>query len=257
MHIARRDCRKVARRDVRKESVDTKMNTRSRWIATVAVAVSLLLLSVGMIVAQEAETQAEAGATTASPILKVGVVDLDIISEQYQELIAQQEQLRTWAQTRTRYIDQLRNYLFLSEQNFAEIAELLQISRDKWTDAQTSREEELRQVSEQKEKRFMDLQANTGRTPAEGDEFNSLSDTYEARHADITMRATAIEREYLEKRSETQVSLVTSVREIITEVAQADKYDLVVDRGMVFYCSEHVTDLTAVVLEKLNTPPEQ
>ncbi len=151
----------------------------------------------------------------------------------------------------------MRNYLFLSEQNFAEIAELLQIPRDKWTDAQISREEELRQVSEQKEKRFMDLQANTGRTPAEGDEFNSLSDTYEARHADITTRATAIEREYLEKRSETQVSLVTSVREIITEVAQADKYDLVVDRGMVFYCSEHVTDLTAVVLEKLNTPPEQ
>lgn len=233
------------------------MNTRSRWIATVAIAASLLFLSVGMTVAQEAETQAEAGATTTSPVLKVGVVDLDIISEQYQELITRQDQLRSWAQTRARYIDQLRNYLFLSEQNFAEIAELLQIPRDKWTDAQASREEELRKVSEQKEKRFMDLQANTGRTPAEGDEFNSLSDTYEARHADITSRAAVIEQEYLEKRSETQVSLVTSVREIITEVAQDDQFDLVLDAGMVFYCSAQVTDLTALVLEKLNTPPEQ
>ena len=213
------------------------------------------MLPVGVSLAQDVEPTAPAEHVSLN--MKVGMVDLDVIAEQYRELTARQDELRTWAQTRARFIDQLRNYLFLSEQNFAEVAELLQTPRDKWTDAQVTREEELRKVSEQKEKRFMDLQANTGRTPAEGDEFNSLSDTYEARHADITARATAIEQEYFDKRMQTQASLVSSVREIITKVAEDDKYDLVVDSSMIFYCSDQITDLTALVLESLNSPPEQ
>jgi Skp family chaperone for outer membrane proteins len=213
------------------------------------------MLPVGVSLAQDVEPTAPAEHVSLN--MKVGMVDLDVIAEQYRELAARQDELRTWAQTRARFIDQLRNYLFLSEQNFAEVAELLQTPRDKWTDAQVTREEELRKVSEQKEKRFMDLQANTGRTPAEGDEFNSLSDTYEARHADITARATAIEQEYFDKRMQTQASLVSSVREIITKVAEDDKYDLVVDSSMIFYCSDQITDLTALVLESLNSPPEQ
>ena len=213
------------------------------------------MLPVGVSLAQDVEPTEPAEHVSLN--MKVGMVDLDVIAEQYRELAARQDELRTWAQTRARFIDQLRNYLFLSEQNFAEVAELLQTPRDKWTDAQVTREEELRKVSEQKEKRFMDLQANTGRTPAEGDEFNSLSDTYEARHADITARATAIEQEYFDKRMQTQASLVSSVREIITKVAEDDKYDLVVDSSMIFYCSDQITDLTALVLESLNSPPEQ
>lgn len=232
------------------------MNERAKWVLTVAAAVALLALPAGASLAQDPEPEPQPDDQPASPSLKLGMVDLDVISEQYQELIARQDELRSWAQARARYIDQLRNYLFLSEQNFAEVAELLQTPRDKWTEAQVTREEELRKVSEEKEKRMMDLQAKTDRTPAEGDEFNSLSDTYEARRNDITTRAAAIEQEYLDRRAEAQMALVSSVRDIITEVAQDEQYDLILDSAMVFYSSDQITDLTTLVLEKLNTPPE-
>jgi len=222
--------------------------TRYAMMAAAAVA-GLLLASVAGLLAQDATPP-------APQQLKVGVVDLDTISEQYKELISRQNELRDWAQARAKYVEELKNYMFLSEQNFAEIVQLLEVPRAKWTDPQKKREDELRKVSEQKEKRFLDLQAKTDRAPGDEDEFNTLAETYDTRRADITKRATAIEQEYLNKRADAQMSLASSVREIIVGLAQEQKYDLVLDSATVFYSSEHITDLTPAVIEKLNKPAE-
>ncbi len=219
-------------------------------IVALGVVIALLLLPATVLIAQDTD------ARPAPRPLKIGVVDLDTISEQYQELIAKQNELRDWMQRRAKYIDALKNYVFLSEQNFAEIAQILETAKSNWTEAQKTREDELRKVSEQKEKRFLDLQAKPDRTPQEEDEFNTLSESFSNRREDITKRAAAIEQEYLNKRSEAQVALLSSVRDIIVRVAEQQEYDLVLDSAMVFYSSQQITDLTPGIIKELNKPAQ-
>jgi len=229
-------------------------NARYARTIVLVVVMGLLLVSATALLAQDTDTQ-PAEKPSSGP-LKIGMVDLDVVSEQYQELIEKQNELRTWMQTRANYVDELKNYVFLSEQNFAEIAQILETPRARWTEAQNTREDELRKVSEQKEKRFLDLQAKADRTPEEEDEFNTLAENFSTRREDINKRAAAIEQEYLNRRSEAQVALLSSVRDIIVRVAGEQEYDLVLDSAMVFYSSERITDLTPTIIQELNKPTE-
>ena len=229
-------------------------NARYASIIVLVVVMGLLLVSATALLAQD--TDAQPAEQPAPGPLKIGMVDLDAISEQYQKLIEKQDELRDWMQTRANYIDDLQNYVFLSEQNFAEIAQILEIPRDKWTEAQKTREDELRQVAEQKERRFLDLQAKPDRTPEEDDEFNTLAENFSTRREDINQRATAIEQEYLTKRSQAQVALLSTVRDIIVRMAEQQEYDLVLDSATVFYSSERITDLTPSIIQELNKPTE-
>ncbi len=228
----------------------------------------LLLVSTHGVVAQDTEKPAtpadkpatpapEAAAKPDKPATgpsKIAIVDLDAVSEDYQELIPKQNELREWAQARSMHIERLKNYTFLSQKDFDEVAELLKTPPAKWTEAQRNREEELRKVSDQKEKLFLDLQAKTDRTAEESDQFNSLAETRDGRRADIARRAVEIEKEYIGKRADVQGELVNSVRDIIIEVAEDQNYDLVLDSAMVFYSSSRVADLTQTIIDRLNKP---
>ncbi len=227
-------------------------NARYARIIALVVVMGLLLVSATALLAQDADAQ-PAEQPSPGP-LKIGMVDLDLVSEQYQELVEKQNELRDWVQKWANYLDELKSYVFLSEQNFAEIAQILEAPKETWTEAQKTREEELRKVSEQKEKRFLDLQAKPDRTPEEDDEFNTLVENFSSRREDITKRAAAIEQEYLNKRSEAQLALLSSVRDIIIRLAEQQQYDLVVDSAMVFYSSNRITDLTPVIIQELNKP---
>jgi len=231
-------------------------NARDARIIARVVVMGLLLVSATALLAQDADAQpAEQPAEQPSPApLKIGMVDLDIVSEQYQELLEKQNELADWVQTQANYLDELKSYVFLSEQNFAEIAQVLEAPKDTWTEAQKTREEELRKVSEQKEKRFLDLQAKPDRTPEEDDEFNTLAENFSSRREDLTKRAAALEQEYLNMRSEAKLALLSSVRDIIIRLAEQQQYDLVVDSAMVFYSNDRITDLTPVIIQELNKP---
>ena len=152
------------------------------------------------------------------------------------------------------YIERLKGYTFLSQKDFDEVAELLKTPPAKWTEAQRNREQELRRVSEQKEKLFLDLQVKTDRTAEESDQFNSLGETRDGRRVDIAKRAAGIESEYIGRRADVQGALVASVRDIIVEVAEEQDYDLVLDSATVFYFSSRITDLTQTIIERLNKP---
>jgi Skp family chaperone for outer membrane proteins len=111
-------------------------------------------------------------------------------------------------------------------------------------------------VAEGKEKSYLDLRAKAQRTPEEDDQFASIQETINARRGDISKLATEIEQEYLGKRSDAQMSLVSTVRDIIKKVGEEQKFDLVVDGALVFYASEKAIDLTPAVVAELNKGQE-
>ncbi|HCU36820.1 MAG TPA: hypothetical protein DGT21_15635 [Armatimonadetes bacterium] len=192
-----------------------------------------------------------ASAQEAAP-LKIGYVDLDAVSDQYQALLTRQQELRDWARAKAEYIAALNDFVFLSKENFDEVVAIYELQKATWTDAQKAREAELRAVAEGKEKLNLDLQAKAQRTAEEQDQFNSMQETISARRADINKLATQIEQEYLAKRSDAQMSLVTAVKGIIEKVSKDQGFDLVVDKALVFYAADNITDLTPAVLAELN-----
>lgn len=216
---------------------------------------ALVMVPLCGVFAQDEAPPAAAPAAGVST-LKVGIVDLDKVSEQYQKLAEEQKNLRAWATSRASFVSTLSRYVFLSEQNFAEMSEIIDQPAAKWSDAQKKREEELRKVSEQKERRFLDLRAKNDRTPEEEDEFNSLSEAFDARRADMDKLAASVEQEYMTKRDAAQGTLVTSVRDIIVSIAGEQGFDLVLDQTTVFFNSGNVVDLTSLVIERLNKPAE-
>ncbi len=238
-------------------------DTRCAGVIVAVLSLLLLVAFASSVVAQDTDKPVADKPAADKPAekpqtgpLKIATVDLDIVSEDYQERIARQTELREWAQARSMYIERLKDYTFLSQTDFDEVAELLKTPPAKWTEAQKSREEELRRVSEQKEKSFLDLQVKTDRTAGESDQFNSLAETREGRRADIGKRAAEIEKEYIGKHADVQGKLVASVLDIIREVAGEEDYDLVLDSNTVFYSSTRITDLTQKVIDRLNKPAE-
>ena len=207
----------------------------------------ILALMVG--VAGSLVTTASAQDATA---LKIGYVDLDAVSDQYQALLTRQQELRDWARAKAEYISALNDFVFLSKESFDEVVAIYELPKATWTDAQKAREAELRVVAEGKEKSHLELLSKPQRTPEEDDKFKSMQETIDARRADINKLATQIEQEYLSKRSDAQMSLVTAVKGIIEKVSKEQGYDLVVDKALVFYAAENITDLTPAVLAELN-----
>ena len=193
-----------------------------------------------------------ASAQEAAAPLKIGFVDLDAISDQYQALLTRQQELRDWARAKAEYISALNDFVFLSKESFDEVVAIYELPKATWTDAQKAREAELRVVAEGKEKSHLELLSKPQRTPEEDDKFKSMQETIDARRADINKLATQIEQEYLSKRSDAQMSLVTAVKGIIEKVSKEQGYDLVVDKALVFYAAENITDLTPAVLAELN-----
>lgn len=193
-----------------------------------------------------------ASAQDAAAPLKIGYVDLDAVSDQYQALLTRQQELRDWARVKAEYISALNDFVFLSKENFDEVVAIYELPKATWTDAQKTREAELRTVAEGKEKAHLDLRAKAQRTPEEQDQFNSMQETIDARRADINKLATQIEQEYLSKRSDAQMSLVTAVKGIIEKVSKEQGYDLVLDKALVFFAADKITDLTPAVLAELN-----
>lgn len=210
-----------------------------------AAVILALMVGVAASLAPTASAQEPAG-------MKIGFVDLDTISAQYQALLTRQQELRDWARVKADYISALNDFVFLSKENFDEITAIYELDKATWTDAQKARDAELRAVAEGKEKAHLDLRAKPQRTPEEDDQFKSMQETIDARRADINKLATQIEQEYLSKRSDAQMSLVNSVKEIIEKVGKDQSFDLVVDKALVFYAGEKIVDLTPAVLAELN-----
>lgn len=216
----------------------------------IAVLVMLAMLACGVAVAQD---DAQEPAEEAPEPLKIGIVDFDVLSNEYQALAEREAQLRGWFNSRASFLERLRNYAFLTEENFKEVLELLKVDPANRTEAQEKRREELQKLSEGKERRFLDLRSKTERTTEEDDEFNTLSETFEARRIDINELAKASETEYRSRRDTIRSELAEKVQGIIAAVSKEQGYDLVLDSSIVLSSGDRISDITDIILQKLNT----
>lgn len=185
--------------------------------------------------------------------LKIAVVDIDQISGQYKELLDRQQELNKWVQEKKDFLNELQDFMFLSAEEFQEMARLLQIPKAQWTEEQKKRESELRNISANNEKKYLDLQAKPNRTAEEQNQFNTLREMFLARDRDLKALSNTFDQQLKKQREEIQGKLVGNVRAAIEAVAKAKGYQLVLDKSAVYFVTAPVEDITSEVLKSLNS----
>jgi outer membrane protein len=210
--------------------------TRSLLCSIVAVALTLGL-SAGLAAAAE---------------IKMAVVDIDSVSAQYTELTSRQAELGTWVQEKKGYLGAMQDFMFVSGEEFQEASRIYQAPKAQWSEEQKKREAELRSVSGNNEKKFLDLQAKPARTPEEQNQFSTLRDTFQARDRDLKAISAEFDKQLKQKRDDVQGKLVASVRAVIEKVSKEKGYQLVIDKSAVYFVAAPIDDITEEVLKSLN-----
>ena len=184
--------------------------------------------------------------------LKVAVVDIDLVSAQYKELTDRQQELGAWMNDKKGFLSALQDFMFVSSDEFQEAGRIYQVPKPQWSAEQKKREAELRKVSEDNEKKLLDLQSKPARTAEEQNQFNTLRDTAAARERDLTAISRTFDDQLRQKRDEVQGQLKSKVLSAITELAKTRGYTLVLDKSAAYYSVAPIDDLTTEVLKTLN-----
>lgn len=184
--------------------------------------------------------------------LKVAVVDMDSISQQYKELTDRQAELQNWVKDRKSFLNTLQDFMFLSSDEFQEIGRILQTPKEQWTEPQKAREAQLRRIGEDNERRFLDLQAMAARKPEEQNQYNVLRDTFQARDRDLKAISRTFDDQLRARRDELQGKLATNVQKVIEQLAKTQGFTFVLDKSVVYFAADTVVDITAEVLKSLN-----
>jgi outer membrane protein len=188
----------------------------------------------------------------ASAQVKMAVVDIDSVSARYTELNSQQAALGAWVQDKKTYLTAMQDFMFVSGEEFQEASRIYQVTKTQWSEEQKKREGEIRTVSANNEKKFLDLQAKPARTAEEQNQFSTLRDTFQARDRDLKAISAEFDKQLKAKRDEVQSKLVASVRAVIEKVSKEKGYQLVLDKSAAYYVAAPVDDITEEVLKALN-----
>ncbi len=189
--------------------------------------------------------------TTASALaqdagFKVGLVNIARVQKDYVDLQNEQQDLEKWLGVERGFFNTLTDFIFLSSDNFDEVKTLLK--KTGLSDEEKVRLAELRTISDDKDKRFRELGAQTERSTQEEDEFNSLQDVFKARTGMLDEMWKKTLTELTGMRDAAVTTLMDKVKEAISVEAQAQGMALVVDADATFFGG---TDITEDVLKRL------
>ncbi len=219
-----------------------------RRIAVSLVASSLLILTSWL----TAWSQEEPTGSSSAAVGKVAVVDITIVGEEYVALQEKNAELQAWLSRRAFYLESLEDYVFLSEDNFSEVLEILNMAPPV-PDEEQARLEEIAALSEQKELRFAELEAKSPRTTAEAEEFSTLREVRDGRRRDLGELAMSIDEEYQQQLTLARRQLMRNVEQAVADYAQEQGYDLVLERAVVIYGGD---DITRAIIARLNPPAQ-
>jgi len=185
--------------------------------------------------------------------LKLAVVDMDAISAQYKALLDEQTALRNWVSERQTFLRAMENFLYVSSEEFAEAGRIYSVPQAQWTDAQKQREATLRKLSEDNERKLLDLQAKPSRTQEEQSAYNMLRDTVDARSRELDAVSQSYNEELGTRRNEVTGRLLDQVQAAIVEIAKTGGYSAVFEKAIVLHFAAPVVDITPDVLKALET----
>ena len=157
---------------------------------------------------------------TMAQTLKVAVVDIDLVSGQYKELTDRQAELAAWVNDKKSFLNVMQDFMFVSNDEFQEAVRIYQVPKTQWSEEQKKREVDLRKVSGDNEKKFLDLQAKPARSAEEQNQFNTLRDTFQARDRNLKEISRTFDEQLRGRREEVQGKLVTNVRAVIETLAK-------------------------------------
>lgn len=186
--------------------------------------------------------------TTPAPV-KVALVDLARVSGEYQRLGETRTEIQQWYQQQQKYLEELANgYAFLTAEHFKEVLDILGKPRP-LAQPLAKRRDELQKLNEDKEARFLELQAKVDRTDKERDEFNQLQEINDARNGDIDKVAEDLRAQFMERKTKAETDLTDAITAAVKDVATGAGYVLVLNKMGVLYGGD---DITEVVIRKLN-----
>jgi len=190
-----------------------------------------------------------AHAQDAAAAPKIAWVDLDQVNAQYDRLKAKREELRQWYAQQDALLKELSSkYLFLSEELFNEAIEILRKPRPLSAEDATRRDE-LRQISDEKENRFLELESKPDRTPREREDFLQLQEIAQSRSKHIEAIARELQADLMEMQAVAEQELTGNMQAVVQQIAAERGFSIVLNKLGVLYGGE---DITATVLEKLN-----
>lgn len=195
---------------------------------------------------------AGAHAQDAAAVPKIAWVDLDQVNSQYGRLKAKRDELKVWYQRQDALLKELgTNYLFLSQELFDEARVILEKPRPLGAD-DAKRQEELRQISDEKENRYLELEGKPDRTPREREEFLQLQEIAQGRSKQLEALAKGLQQQLMEMQSVAEAELTGNMQTVVQQLASERGFTIVLNKLGVLYGGE---DITAAVLEKLNGAP--
>ncbi len=198
-------------------------------------AFALLLLAAALLPATAAES-------------KVAIVDMGKVTDNYTALQEKSKELQDWYATQRTYLEKLVDYLFLSDQSFAEVKALLSTPQPLPDDKQ-ERLQELTDSAAGEEDAFRALEAKPDRTAAESERFRKMGDAYTAGQNRLAVEQARLNAEYGDSVTDAREEFMNKVVEVTGAIAKKDGYDLVLDSGVVLVGG---TDITDKILASLN-----
>lgn len=200
----------------------------------------------------QGETPAATADQPAVAGLKIAVVDVKRINDEFVRPQARNEDTANWARRQQQYIDELQNrYMYLSEEAFNEIIQILGMSRPLPAES-AKRQRELQDVNDKTEARFLDLQRKVDRTPEEQEEFNRLQAGVEARGKQVEQIVQNLQTQLNQMQMDCIDNAMDRAQTVIVDVATAGGYSLVFAKAAVIHGGDDITDK---VLEKLAELP--
>ena len=188
-------------------------------------------------------------AQETKPAIRIALVDIARVNAEFNQLAQKRGEMQQWFQQQKAYLAELEDkYSYLSEQHFNEILDILRMPRPLKAEAATRREE-LRDLNDEKEARFLELRAKVDRSAKEQDEFNQLLEIAEARARQIDTIRQGLQTQLAQRQDDAQAQVITAMEQAVREVAAAGGYHVVLNKVFVLYGGEDITD---AVLEKLN-----
>jgi len=211
------------------------------------VATALALLAAGL---------ASARAQEAPAVLRIGVVDLELVGRKFARKVQEEEKLTQWYAQEQQYLRELGNYIFCVAPEWEKVGALLRAPKPRTKEQQ----DELTALSAEctkREQEYQDLRAKQAAgplTPAEQEAYKRVEDIAKTRDAELTKMVNDLEGELQRRMGVIREELMKPVRETVNQVATEKGLTLILEKDYVYFGGE---DVTEDVIKKLNetAPP--
>jgi Skp family chaperone for outer membrane proteins len=190
------------------------------------------------------------GATLAAGAadLKVAVVDMGKVTQNYTALQERSKALQEWFNSKQDYLRRLSDFLLLSADNFNEVVALLNAPAPLPADKQ-ARLKELSDLAASKEKAYHDLESKPNRTAQEDEAYKSMGDQYDSGQQRMAAEQAKLSADYNQQVTTARDGFRKKVEEVAAGLAKDEGFGLVLDTDMVLFGG---TDITDKILAKLN-----